>query len=51
MGKRLSTKHKKQRRDIARAYNEAAVKEPWDHKVATLRSKRALKKKAYRMDQ
>lgn len=48
MGKRLSTKHKKTRRDTARAYNESA-KEPWDHKVARTRSKKALKKKAYPM--
>ncbi len=47
MGKRLSTKHKKTQRDTARAYSEK--KEPWDHKVARLRSKKALKKKAYPM--
>lgn len=48
MAKRLATKKKKMRRDIARAYNESS-KEPWDHKIATKRSKKALKKKAYPM--
>jgi len=48
MAKRLSTKHRKLRRNMARAYSESA-KEPWDHKVARARSKRALKKKAYPM--
>jgi hypothetical protein len=48
MAKRLSTKHKKLRRDVAKAYSESA-KEPWDHKVARIRSKKALKKKAYPM--
>lgn len=48
MGKRLATKRKKAARDIARAYNESS-KEPWDHKIATQRSKKALKKKANRM--
>ena len=47
MGKRLSTKHRKLRRDIATAYK--AEKAPWDHKIATIRSKKALKKKAYPM--
>jgi hypothetical protein len=47
MGKRLSTKHRKQRRDKATAYN--ADKSPWDHKIAEIRSKKALKKKAYPM--
>jgi hypothetical protein len=48
MAKRLATKHKKMKRDQARAYSESA-KEPWDHKVARARSKKALKKKAYPM--
>jgi hypothetical protein len=45
MGKRLSVKHKKNRRDKATAY--AAGKAPKGHKVAVERSKKALKKKAY----
>lgn len=48
MAKRLSTKHKKQRRDVAKAYSQSS-KERWDHKIATQRSKKALKKKAYPM--
>lgn len=47
MAKRLSTKHRKQRRDKATAYK--ANKAPWDHKIAEQRSKKALKKKAYPM--
>lgn len=47
MAKRLSTKHRKLRRDKARAYSEK--KEPWDHKVARARSKKALKRNAYPM--
>ena len=47
MAKRLSTKHKKMKKDQARAY--AQNKAPWDHKIAEARSKKALKKKAYRM--
>lgn len=47
MGKRLSTKHKKKRRDNARAY--AANPVQWDDKVAKRRSTKALKKKAYPM--
>ncbi len=47
MGKRLSTKHRKLRRDKATAYK--ADKSPWDHKIAETRSKKALKKKAYPM--
>ena len=44
MGKRLSTKHKKKRRDNARAY--AANPVQWTDKQAKMRSKKALKKKA-----
>ncbi len=47
MGKRLATKHKKKRRDTARAY--AANPVQWEDKVAKRRSTKALKKKAYPM--
>jgi hypothetical protein len=47
MAKRLSTKHKKRRQDQATAY--AKGENPKDCKVAVERSKKALKKKAYRM--
>lgn len=47
MGKRLSTKHRKQARDKARAYSETKL--PQEHKVARERSTRAKAKKAYRM--
>jgi len=47
MAKRLSTKHRKRRRDQATAYAKGEA--PKGHKVAVERSKRALKKKAYRM--
>jgi hypothetical protein len=45
MGRSLSSKHRKRRRDQARAY--AAGEMPKRHKVAVERSKKALKKKAY----
>jgi len=44
MGKRLSTKHKKTRRNTARSYAENPVQ--WTDKVAKRRSKKALRKKA-----
>jgi ribosomal protein L25 (general stress protein Ctc) len=47
MAKRLSVKHRKMNKDKARAYS--ANKAPWDCKIAEKRSKKALKKKAYRM--
>ena len=47
MAKRLRAKHQKRRHDQATAYAKGEA--PADHKVAVLRSKRALKKKAFRM--
>jgi hypothetical protein len=47
MGKKLGAKHQKRRRDQATAYAKGQA--PADHKVAVERSKRALKKKAFRM--
>jgi len=46
MAKRLSVKHKKNRRDKATAYKNGTA--PADHKVAVERSKKALFKKAFR---
>lgn len=45
MAKRLSAKHKKQRRDKATAYSK--TKAPKSHKVARERSNKAKLKKAY----
>jgi len=47
MGKRLSAKHKKMKRDKAREY--ATDPMPWQHKIAIARSKKAKKKNANRM--
>lgn len=47
MAKRLSVKHRKRRLDQATAYLSGNA--PARHKVAIERSKKALKKKAYRM--
>ena len=47
MAKRLSTKHKKQRRDKATAYKNDT--QPKAHKIAVERSKKAKTKNAYRM--
>lgn len=47
MGKRLSNKNRKRRRDQARTYGEG--NHPARHKVAATRSKKALKKKAFPM--
>ncbi len=47
MAKRLSVKHRKQRRDKATAYKNGTT--PADHKVAVERSTKAKKKKAYPM--
>jgi hypothetical protein len=47
MAKRLSIKHKKQSRDQLTTY--LAGEAPSPHKVAVERSKKAKKKKAYRM--
>jgi hypothetical protein len=47
MARRLSVKHRKQRRDKATAFRTGTM--PKAHKVAVARSKKALKKKAYPM--
>jgi hypothetical protein len=46
MAKRLSAKHRLRERDQARDYREG--KAPAKHKVAVERSKKALKKNAFR---
>jgi|GEM_PF-4367880 len=46
MAKRLSAKHKKQRKDKATAF--AAGNSPKPHKIAVERSKKAKAKNAYR---
>lgn len=45
MGRRLSTKHRKRRRDQATAYR--AGKAPKRHKIAKARSRKARKKNAH----
>ena len=50
MAKRLRAKHQKRRRDQATAYEKGLnPSDHANHKVGLARSKRALKKKAYRM--
>ncbi|MEK6578523.1 MAG: hypothetical protein AABZ55_04790 [Bdellovibrionota bacterium] len=46
MARRLSTKNKKRKRDMATAYKTGAVGRK--HKVAVERSKKAKRKNAYR---
>jgi hypothetical protein len=46
MGKRLSTKNRKRRRDLAREYTEG--RKPAKHKVAVERSKKAKFKNSFR---